>query len=353
MDREVKDRASQISGSELLKRATPLFVGGCARSGTTAFADYLNRHPEILLCQERYKGRQRRVSWDLFTFERIMDFRPEETKRPGLGDLRGVAAPDENIKLFKKVHADLLARKDPAKLKWLGDKGPFYVRYMDRLAGNNPGARFIMLYRPLEEVAESWEARAKNPDDPWRSERDYKVSVDIWNAAMQKTREFVESSPTPRVLLITYHDFFYRNEAVVPQISRFLGLEFSESVTGAWGEKSRGFESNRHRKEPLGEEQRSFIREHADREAEAWVLDRIEKQWNDPGLYVEESPETKLVSLEEAEARMWRLQHRVEQIERDLARERQEGRGLRAMQNSRIWRLLDKLNRIRTRVSGK
>jgi hypothetical protein len=105
---------------------------------------------------------------------------------------------------------------------------------MDLLARNNPGARFVVLYRPIEEIAESWEARAKNPNDPWRSERGVEVAVETWNAAMRKTREFIEGSPTPGTLIVTYHDFFYRNEAVVSQISRFLGLEFDESITGGW-----------------------------------------------------------------------------------------------------------------------
>jgi sulfotransferase family protein len=355
-------RIDRASGSELLERARPLFVGGCARSGTTAFTDYLNLHEEILLCQERYKGRQRKVTWDLFTFERIMDFRPEETKRPPLGQSR---------ELFIKRHAELLARKDPTKLKWLGDKGPFYVRYMDRLAANNPGARFIMLYRPVEEIAESWDARAKNPDDPWRSERGYEMSVEVWNLAMRGMRNFIESSPTPRVLVVSYHDFFYRNEAVVPQISRFLGLEFDESVTRSWREASLEFESERRPKESLSEEQQSFIQKHADRAAEAWVLDRIEKQWREPGLYVVESKETALAALDEAEARMWRLQLRLQNLEQDLARQRQEverehqrvarerqegrrlNRQLEDMQSSRAWRLLNKLDRIRSKISVK
>ena len=346
-------------GSELLKTARPLFVGGCARSGTTAFADYLNQHEEILLCQERYKGRQRRVSWNLFSFERIMDFRPEETQRP----------PGGSLERFVERHAELLARKDPAKLKWLGDKGPFYVRYMDRLAANNPGARFIMLYRPLEEVAESWEARAKNPDDPWRDERGAEMAVDIWNLALRGIRDFIENSPAPRVLIINYHDFFRRNEVVLPQISRFLNLKFDASLIQEWRVKSQEFESSRRPKETLSEEQRVFIERQADRVAEAWVLDRIESQWDALGLYVEESEEAVRSSRDETEARMWHLQRRVRILERELARERRRGklkaekRGRREgvkeqrpnkqmdrEQSSRAKWLIGKLSRIRAKV---
>jgi len=353
---------SRTPASELSEKVRPLFIAGCARSGTTTLADYLNHHPEILICQERYKTgvSTGRITRELFAFERILDFRPEETERPPWP-----------LERYVKYHAETLAKKDPAKLRWIGDKGPWYVRYMDVLTENNPGARFIVLYRPLEEVAESWNARAKDPDDPWRSERGVEVAVETWNAAMRKTREFIESNPTPRVLIVSYHDFFYRNEAVVPQISRFLGLEFDESLIRAWRGSSAEFEGRRRRKDLLGEEQRTFIREHADRLAEAWVLDRIDKQWDKPGLYVEESREAALASLQVTEGKMWQLQQRVTNLEHSVVRERRRGRRmmekleqnlarerreigrldsqLTDLQNSKVWRLLNKLNRIRTK----
>jgi hypothetical protein len=275
-----KARTKWTSKSEPPEKARPLFVCGCARSGTTAFADYLNRHHEVLLCQERYKngmGRER-IAPDLFTFERILDFRPKEMEKPIWKNGR---------EFFVKYHTELLARKDPAELRWFGDKGPFYVRCMDVLAKNNPGAHFIVLYRPIEEVVESWEARATDPDDHWASHRGTEEAVKIWNIALQKTREFIESSPIPRVLIVSYRDFFYRNEAVVPLVSRFLGLEFDESMIRAWREASLEFESGRRRKEPLSEEQQSFIQENAERAAEAWVIERIENQWSELGLDVE------------------------------------------------------------------
>ena len=308
--------------NDLSKDVRPLFVGGCARSGTTALADYLNRHPRVMVCQERYKRgvSTARITRDLFAFDRILDFRPEELERP--------LWPVER---FKEYHTTMLANKDAAGLAWVGDKGPWYVRYMDTLTENNPGSRFIIVYRPLEEVAESWNARAKDPDDPWRAERGIEEAVEIWNAAMTETRRFIQSNPTPRILIVTYHDFFYRNEAVLPLISRFLGVEFDEAVVSAWKEASSDFSGSRRRKETLSEEQRSYLQEHADRQAEAWVLDRISKQWDDPGLYVEDTREAALDSLAATEARMWRIQQRLGDEERD--RRRSERRSEKLEQN--------------------
>jgi Sulfotransferase family len=360
-------RAKHTPENELSENVRPLFVVGCPRSGTTAFADYLNQHPEILVCRERYsKTPWASVSRDLFAFERILDFGPEATHTPSFTS-------------WANYHTELLAKKDPTKLKWIGDKAPNRVRQMDLLEKNNPGARFIVLYRPIEEVAESTDDRSKDPNDSWFFGKDgFEMALEAWNASMRKMRDFIEGNPIPRVLIVDYHDFFDRNEIVAPLLSRFLGLEFDEAVTKTWRKASLEFESGRRYKKPLSKEQYAFIQEHADRAAEAWVLDRIEKQPREPGLYVEETRGAALASLNEAEAKAWRLQQRVNTLEDDLAHKHQETRRLKKrtrqlkVQNRRLKKrtrqlkvqkqnpqslktlgLLNKLRYIRTRVSRK
>src|SRR5919107_4319510 len=141
----------------------PLFVGGCGqRSGTTAFADYLNKHQQILVCRERYRHAVLRINPSFFSFERILSHDEEVTNRR------------------MEYHAKLLKEKDPAKLKWIGDKAPLYANHLKLLQKNNPGARFIVLYRPVEEVAESFEARAKDSQDEWSSENGFEKGVRTW-----------------------------------------------------------------------------------------------------------------------------------------------------------------------------
>ena len=319
-----------------------LFVCGCDRSGTTTFADYLNRHPEVLICQERFKATlpQEKITPELFTFDRILDFRPGEAENP---------IWKNGKEFFVEYHKELVADKNPERLKWIGDKNPNYVRRLELLAGNNPGARFVVMYRPIEEVAESWEARAKDPDDHWNSKRGFERAVDTWNLALRKTRWFVENSLAPRVLVISYHDFFYQTDRVVPLISGFLGLELDESVTKAWADKTLEFQKGRRPKQTLSQEQLAFIQEYVDRSAEAWILDRIDKQWRDPGIYTQRKSEPALTSaMNEMEAKTWRLQRRVDDLENSLARRRRE---IRELTSSRSWKLLNKINSIRARAT--
>jgi hypothetical protein len=102
---------------------------------------------------------------------------------------------------------ELLEHKAPHRLKWIGDKNPGYLRHFDALASNNPGARFIVTYRPLEEVAESFEARASDPSDRWPRERGFEMAVSRWNASLLHTRNFIEGSRDWRVLVVDYHRF--------------------------------------------------------------------------------------------------------------------------------------------------
>ncbi|MEJ7814602.1 MAG: sulfotransferase family 2 domain-containing protein [Rubrobacter sp.] len=314
-----------------------LFVCGCDRSATTALADYLNRHPEILVCQERFETTQEgEITLDLSTFERMLDFGPKET---------GDSAPDNDGDRLIRPHTELLANKDPARLRWIGASSSDYVRRMESVAGNNPGARFIVMYRPIEEVAESWET--KDADDHQNSNNGLRQAVKTWNRSLQGTRRFIRDSLVPRVLLIGYHDFLYRTETVLPLISRFLELEFE---TADLADEALRFERVRST-ETLGKEKRSLIQKHANRAAEAWILDRIEKQWEEPGLYTQKTSKAALAaSLDEAEARIWQLQQKVSELKRDRVRRR---RRFKQLQSSRTWRLLDRISSIRARIAGR
>jgi hypothetical protein len=341
-----------------------LFVSGPARSGTTAFADYLNQHQEILVCRERYKYVPRKIDSSFFTFDRILDYEPQQ--RSG----------ETNIPV--EYHAELLAKKDPAKLKWIGDKHPGYARFLPEIYLNNPGASFILTYRPIEEVVESFDARSKNPDDPWLGDKNgFELGVEYWNRTMRSTREFIESGLNPNVLIISYHDFFYRNEDCIPLISRFLDLEFDDSIRNAWREMSHDFEGERRQKEPFNDEQVAFIEKRKDYVAERWVLDRIEEQWREldghagAGRGILSQPRTLGTGLESERAetatqagRIWDLEHQVQSLKNSLSKEQRRAEMLQKknrnlkhqmqqIQSSRSWRLLGKIGQIRARVLGK
>ena len=305
---------------------------------------------------ERY-GRipAKEITPELFAFERILDYGAEDSLRP------------------REYYADLLSRKDPERLKWVGDKFPGYAKWLRPLSENNPGSYFIILYRPIEEVAESWEARSRNPDDPWLGGKNgFKLGVQMWNNIQQKTRRFVESGLGEGVLIVSYHDFFYRNEECVPLLSRFLGIEFDETVRRTWKEMSAEFEKGRRPKRALTVEQEAYIRREKDAAAEEWVLSRIERQWRD--VEVHRSEEESLLRMLETEPRSLVASHlkigveakeqtaRARLLEKKVRRLEKQNRQLTLQQRnigeqeqtahtSRLYRLLNLLRRMRTKVA--
>jgi hypothetical protein len=239
----------------------PLFVAGSPRSGTTGLIKYLNLHPEIVICRERYKYvSPRRITPELFDFERILDFRERETNQS------------------REAHVELLAGKDPDRVRWVGDKYPLYFERLRTLASKNPGAHFLVLYRPVEEVAESFEARASNPKDGWPERNGFAAGIRIWNASLQRTRAYIESTPRPRLLIVDYHRFFGAGEAYVPLLSGFLDIELDDGIRRRWARMSEGFAQRRRPKALLSPQHEELVRRLKDHATEAWIRERIERQ---------------------------------------------------------------------------
>ncbi len=329
-----------------------LFITGPGRSGTTAFAEYLNRHPEILVCIERYKHIGAQVSPSLFTFDRILDYRAGETN------------------VSEERHEKLLDKKDPEKLRWIGDKAPGYARTLRALSENNPGARFAVMYRPIEEVAESYEARSRNPNDRWLGGKNgFEIGIKEWNEAMRNTRKLIKSGMDSNVLLVDYHAFFYENETCIPLISRFLDIEFGDSIRESWRKTSSNFEDRRRHKEPLSDEQQALILQNKDHEIDEWAQKRIQKQWNllkadsgepekasAPAAPVAHEGRDRLagdlmrLELESQTLKTLRLEKRLKELEDRLA-EQEKDREARVPNTGDLLR--KKLDEIKTRASGK
>lgn len=183
----------------------------------------------------------------------------------------------------------------------------------------------MVLYRPIEEVAESYDARSKNPNDPWLGgENGFKLGVKDWNSAMRRTRGFIQSALEPEVLIVSYHDFFYRSESYIPLLSRFLGLEFGEDVRRVWRRTSLKFEQERRRKESLTGEQARLVEKYKDRAAEEWILERIKRQWEEPEKAFSPADATKGRPRVEAvppDQKIQARQRRIEDLEARLLEE--------------------------------
>jgi hypothetical protein len=117
---------------------------GAARSGTTAFTQALNSHPDIFCAPELLgiTDGHRRIAFPE-TFERQLSLIPQNMR----ADL-----------------AELLMRKR-ATATVIGSKNPIYNLVLHQLLKRQPDLKLVFMYRRPEEVLQSWNRRAADPDD--------------------------------------------------------------------------------------------------------------------------------------------------------------------------------------------
>lgn len=338
--------------------ARPLFVLGASRSGTTALTNYLNEHEQMMICMERYKRVPGKLTPELLTFRRVLDYEPQ------------FEGGETNI--ARERQEDIVAGKDPAKLRWIGDKQGAQGKRYRLLTENNPGAHFLITYRPIEEVVESFQERSRESTSPVFAGKDgLKNGVAGWNRAMASTRDYLENNEESNGLIVSYNDFFYRPRNYAPLLSEFLELEFDEPILQSWELTTREFEGRRREKARITDEQAEYIREHKDHEAEEWMLERIARQWVEPGLYKKttgrEQHRQKVAAAtsrersrrKEETEQARQLELRAHELQDELTRETRKAEAaerrrralwhqMQAVRGSRSWRVLQGFQKLRS-----
>lgn len=94
-----------------------------------------------------------------------------------------------------------------------------------------------------------------------------------------KIRQYARNGLGSSIFVVSYHDFFHRNDAVLPLISGFLKSRSTRPPAKARRRMSEWFEREKRLKAPITEEQAAFVREHNDRAAEEWIMGRLDKRW--------------------------------------------------------------------------
>lgn len=175
-----------------------LFVGGNARSGTTALVALLNGHRDVFLMVERYlteflKGQ---LTAAHYARDRI------------LADSRGLPHLAEG--------EDMAARLDRARL--MGDKFPALSAGFDLLDARFPGARLVYIVRNPFSVVESYQARFD--DGSWK--RDASRGIRQWNDSMRLGLARVQAG---KPLIVVRYETLFRSEPEMLALFAALGLD--------------------------------------------------------------------------------------------------------------------------------
>lgn len=233
----------------------PLFLAGVGRSGTTALLAVFLSHPRIVLGVERYKRLYLQgdvpITADLFTEERFFDF----------GDGATNITPAESAGWG--VHYDRMrSRWDSAT--YVGDK--MVTIRAQRIWETLPDARFVFVVRDVEQVAASWDTRARDPEDTgWTSTRDARRAVVAWNKAMFRIRRAVRERPEHAVV-VEYERFFGdASGSSLGAALTWLGLDRPPEVDARFARAHQQFVREvAPKRRALSPEDQAYVAEHAD-----------------------------------------------------------------------------------------
>ena len=236
-----------------------LFVCGVPRSGTTALALLLNRHPSIGIGIERYRffavGDDARLySEELFQTDRFFSYRPED----GAADV---------FDKYQHVYADLAGKWEHCLL--VGDKVPRLYAAAERVWQKLPGAVFVFIARDVLPVALSWQRRADDSEDAsWPTSNDFQAGVAEWNRGVAKALELAKRYPR-KFYVVSYQALAAGGPAALDPL--FTALKVPSLLdAGVVADKVFGESIDAE----ASEEQLAYVRSHADNRAYQELLRR-------------------------------------------------------------------------------
>jgi hypothetical protein len=214
----------------------PIFIVGCARSGTTLLQLMLHAHPRIAIPPEtRYltEAYDRRGRFgDLRQPENVdalVDWitgTPNETKFPDLGidadELRARAhAAEPTLGTILGLTLQLYAERW-GKPRW-GDKRPSYFKRLDALLDMFPDAQIIHLIRDGRDCVTSLKAM------PWWGSGSIGAMYN-WIAAMRVGARCRRRLPDDQFYELYYEDLVTDPRAELERFCAFLGEDFAEEM---------------------------------------------------------------------------------------------------------------------------
>ncbi len=170
-----------------------VFIAGAPRSGTTAITRMLHAHPDVFLADAKVLGTS---SDGKPTYESAIFCRP--------------LTDDEVLDRFAKLDCEQ---------KFILEKTPDHIHFLDRIRHIFPGAKFILMQREALGAVKSWKVAQSTFLKSGGSITD---ACKNW---ARSTRIVSNNAMKNDVLVVEFGNLMASREAVAENIFEFLGLD--------------------------------------------------------------------------------------------------------------------------------
>lgn len=225
-----------------------LFVGGCARSGTSAITKVIGNHREIVLGMERYNNLCEKDNFSLskehFVKERFFNIQDSDTFYT-------------DFNRFHYWFPDIYKKFDNSV--YVGIKYTDIHEIIEELKFVFGEIKIIYIYRNIYDVAESWNKRAIRGND-WPPYKDYIQAVDTWNRSLEIIKSKKEEGCN--IYCVNYEDLFFTRKSV-DVIFKSIDLRVDKNVKKTLLSLRTNAPIFRSRKEALNENEIEYIKKNA------------------------------------------------------------------------------------------
>jgi len=190
-----------------------LFLGGSARSGTSALTNLVNANKRAIIGMERYINlwQKKVVTPAHFEMERFMDVQPGDM--PG-----GNAAYVKNMRFETRFGKELV----------VGDKFPLIHAIYGHVRQTFDNYQILYILREPLSVCESYQAFFETPGSNFKA--DGMKGLSLWNAGVRATRDVLAQGSAP-IVVVEYEKIFSSRDAAA-ELYEKLGLS-TEDVSWA------------------------------------------------------------------------------------------------------------------------
>ena len=253
--------------------ATPVFVIGKQRSGTTWLGNLIGEHPEVAGIRDASHHGIRESRYFSIFYGRYGDLR----KKPNFMEFVQVITKSDYFQLagatreflcsmnnrqYEDIFRLVMDRyaEERGKNFWV-EKTPMHALWIDKIAQSYPDAKFVAIKRNPEAVVASSLRRGYHNNTKSRQLRIAQIVQD-WTYYEKLIGRFARRS-SDRIIRVSYEDLVSNTRGELTRICEFIGIQYTSKMHDQPFVPNTSFSTAEDRDKGLTSREKQFIRQMA------------------------------------------------------------------------------------------